>query len=53
MEKEKWRVVCFVNQFFGQIGGEDMAHVGFTVREEAVGPAQLFARLMQKECQVR
>ena len=52
MEKEKWRVVCFVNQFFGQIGGEDMAHVGFTVREEAVGPAQLFARLMQKECQV-
>ena len=33
MEKSKWRVVCYVNQFFGQIGGEDMAHVGFSVKD--------------------
>ena len=26
MEQKKWRVVCYINQFFGQIGGEEMAH---------------------------
>lgn len=52
MENKKWRVVCFVNQFFGQIGGEEMAHVGFTVRAEAVGPAKLFERLLGDECQI-
>ena len=34
METKKWRVVCYVNQFFGQIGGEDMAHVGFSVEDK-------------------
>ena len=40
MEQKKWRVVCYINQFFGQIGGEEMAHVGFSVKHEAVGPAK-------------
>lgn len=52
MEKKKWSVVCFVNQFFGQIGGEDMAHVGFSVKQEAVGPAKLFESLMKDECEI-
>lgn len=52
MKKTKWRVVVFVNQFFGQIGGEDMAHVGFCVRKEAVGPASLFQSLLKEECDV-
>ncbi len=50
--KKKWRVVCFVNQFFGQIGGEEMAGVGFSAKNEAVGPAKLFETLMQDECEV-
>ncbi|NCB26003.1 MAG: glycine/betaine/sarcosine/D-proline family reductase selenoprotein B, partial [Bacteroidia bacterium] len=52
MNGKKWRVVCFINQFFGQIGGEDMAHVGFSVKNEAVGPAKLFETLMKDECEV-
>ena len=28
------RVVHYVNQFFGGIGGEDQAHVGVTVKAE-------------------
>jgi len=34
------RVVHYVNQFFGGIGGEDKAHVGVTVRAGAVGPGR-------------
>lgn len=33
------RVVHYVNQFFGGIGGEDKADVSFQIREDAVGPA--------------
>lgn len=32
-------VVCYFNQFFGQIGGEDKADIPPTVKEGAVGPA--------------
>lgn len=52
MNSKKWRIVCFVNQFFGQIGGEDMAHVGFSTKNEAVGPAKLFETLMKDECEI-
>ena len=48
MEQKKWRVVCYINQFFGQIGGEEMAHVGFSVKHEAVGPARLFQELLRE-----
>jgi glycine reductase complex component B subunit gamma len=34
------RVVHYVNQFFGGIGGEDQAHVAVTVRTGAVGPGR-------------
>lgn len=34
----KIRVVHYLNQFFGQIGGEDKAHIAPMVREEVVGP---------------
>lgn len=50
MTSKKWRVVCFINQFFGQIGGEEMAHVGFSVKEGAIGPAILFESLMKEDC---
>src|SRR4029077_2491732 len=34
------RVVCYLNQFFGQLGGEDKAGVGSQVVTGAVGPAR-------------
>src|SRR3989442_10133601 len=38
------RVVHYVNQFFGGIGGEDQADVGVTVKADARGPG----RVLQK-----
>ena len=37
---QKLRVVCYVNQFFGQIGGEDKAGVGPQAFDGAVGAAR-------------
>jgi glycine reductase len=34
------RVVCYVNQFFGQLGGEDKAGVGYQMIPGAVGSAR-------------
>lgn len=38
MTKKKLRVVHYLNQFFGQIGGEEQATTGFLVKEGPVGP---------------
>ncbi len=38
MAGKKLKVVHYVNQFFGQVGGEDKADVGFMVKEGPVGP---------------
>jgi betaine reductase len=38
MVQKKLRVVHYLNQFFGQIGGEDKAGTGFVIKEEPVGP---------------
>jgi glycine reductase complex component B subunit gamma len=40
------RVVHYLNQFFGGIGGEDKAHVGVTVRAGAVGPGRLLEKAL-------
>ena len=37
---EPIRVLHFINQFFGGIGGEEHANVGVEVREGAVGPGR-------------
>ena len=37
---EPLRVVCYVNQFFGQLGGEEQAGVGPQVKDGAVGAAR-------------
>jgi glycine reductase len=52
MGGKKWRVVCYVNQFYAQIGGEDKAGVGFGVKEEAIGPAIQFRNLLKDDCEV-
>ena len=33
------KVIAFVNQFFGQVGGEEMAGIAPELREGTVGPA--------------
>lgn len=37
------KVLYYINQFFGQIGGEEMAHVAPTFNEKAIGPAMGFS----------
>src|SRR5260370_18713117 len=37
---ESLRVVCYLNQFFGQLGGEDKAGVGPQIVKGPVGPAR-------------
>ena len=48
----KWRAVCYINQFFGQYGGEEAAGMGIAVREEAVGPAIQLERAMAGQADV-
>ena len=52
MSNGKYKAVCYINQFFGQIGGEEAADIGFQVRREPVGPALLFQKLLEEKCQV-
>ena len=40
MANEPLRVVCFVNQFFGALGGEEKAGLGPTIVDGAVGAAR-------------
>lgn len=49
---QKWRIVCYVNQFFGQEGGEEKAGMGFLVKEGPVGPAVLLKSLFGDEGEV-
>ena len=37
------KIVQYLNQFFGQIGGEDKADIPPLIRDKAVGPATAFA----------
>lgn len=43
------KAVLYVNQFFGQIGGEDKADYAPEIREGKVGPALEFARKLNAE----
>ena len=40
------RVVHYLNQFFGGIGGEDQADTELSVRPEAVGPGRLLEQAL-------
>src|SRR2546430_2868810 len=46
------RVVHYVNQFFGGIGGEDQAHVGVSVRDGAVGPGRILEQALGDDARV-
>ena len=48
----KFRVIYYVNQFFGQVGGEDKAGMPPEYREEKIGPAVGFEGLLKGEGEV-
>ena len=45
------RVVHYLNQFFGGLGGEDKAGAPLEVREGAVGPGLLLEQLLGQRCE--
>lgn len=49
---EKFKVLYYVNQFFGQVGGEDKAGMEPVYKEETVGPALGFNGLLGEEGEV-
>ena len=49
---EKIKVVYYINQFFGQEGGEESASIGIKVHEGAFGLAQSFADAYGEDCEV-
>lgn len=48
----KFKAIYYVNQFFGQIGGEDKAGMEPIFKEEAIGPAMGLNTLIKEEGQV-
>lgn len=46
------RVVHYLNQFFGGVGGEEHAAAPLDVREGAVGPGKLLEQLLGSEAQI-
>ncbi len=47
-----FRVVHYLNQFFGQIGGEDKADAELQVREGPVGPGMAFKMLFGQKAEI-
>ena len=48
----KMRVVHYLNQFFGQVGGEEKANESFTVKEGAVGPGIILQKELGETAEV-
>ena len=46
------RVVHYINQFFGQIGGEDMAHHPLEVRKGPFGPGNVLQKLLGDDIKI-
>ena len=46
------RVVHYLNQFFGGLGGEELAGVALGVRDGAVGPGKLLEQLLGNDCKL-
>ncbi|MSP38979.1 MAG: glycine/betaine/sarcosine/D-proline family reductase selenoprotein B [Deltaproteobacteria bacterium] len=46
------RIVHYLNQFFGGLGGEEQAGAGLEVRDGAVGPGKLFEQLLGDGSQI-
>ena len=48
----KFKVVHYLNQFFGQIGGEDKADTEPLKRDGSVGPGLLFQEMLGQEAEI-
>jgi glycine reductase len=46
------RIVHYLNQFFGGLGGEEKAGVGLEARDSAVGPGKLLVQLLGGDAQI-
>ena len=46
------RVVHYLNQFFGDIGGEEHADTEFQVHDEPVGPSRLLEQILGEDAQI-
>jgi glycine reductase len=46
------KVVCYINQFFAGLGGEERAHIGPSVEKKAVGPAMQIGMLLGEEAEI-
>jgi glycine reductase complex component B subunit gamma len=51
--RRKLKAVHYLNQFFGQIGGEDKADTQPLSRAGAVGPGVLFQQILGEEVQIK
>ena len=47
-----YRVVHYINQFFANIGGEEMAHIAPELREGFVGPGMAFNQAWKGEAEI-
>ncbi len=52
MMDQKMKVVHYLNQFFGQIGGEDKTDTEPLKRDGAVGPGLLFQGIFGQEAEI-
>jgi glycine reductase complex component B subunit gamma len=52
MNETKLKVVHYVNQFFGQIGSEDKADVGFEVKPGPVGPGLALQKALGDKAEI-
>lgn len=49
---DKFKVLYYVNQFFGQVGGEEKAGMKPIFNEKIIGPAQGFSKLIKDEGEI-
>jgi len=52
MSEKKLKVVHYLNQFFGQIGGEEKADIGFMVKTGPVGPGLALQKALGERAEV-
>ncbi len=52
MPEKKLKVVHYLNQFFGQVGAEDKANIGFMVKEGPVGPGLALQRELGNRAEI-
>ena len=52
MTEKKLKVVHYLNQFFGQVGGEEKADIGFMVKSGPLGPGLALQKALGNKADV-